>query len=515
MNRTNAFIVPQKKDKILVWIGAEFVHYFLTHSLQKKLDAEYYAIIDITNKPKKFFEEQKFVDFKKVWFYHDEIRIKDHEQVDLDYLKKFEEMYDINLWKLAINERIFYRFYNFYKFTGEEILKIEEKSAKFFEKILRDIEPNFFLTKVPSFHHLELLKEMCKRSNCKTLMLSPPKMGYRVLLSEDATVFDYTKNLDDVKGSGRNFDEMREYLDSHSGYLQLKNYYEKSSKKNLNSELSVLFDYLFSSNHNIHTNYNYFGRTKKKVLKNILDSKIKKNSRERFMNKKLLKQIDLKKPFIYFAMSTDLERYLLIDSPFYTNQIEVIRHVAKSIPINYLLYIKENPSNVTRDWRSVEEYNDLLKIPNVRLLHPTFSNKELLSNCSLVVSIAGSSGLEAAFFEKPSIVFGNVLYSILPSVHKVNNLEDLPKMIRKSVNEKVNQVDLDKFLTVLDKNTFDFDMTEFTGNIAEKFYFNETTVDVDIKNDDVDKFLNENQDVLEIICDEHIKKILQHKEILK
>ena len=76
-------------------------------------------------------------------------------------------------------------------------------------------------------------------------------------------------------------------------------------------------------------------------------------------------------------------------------------------------------------------------------------------------------------------------------------------------------LDLDKFLTVLDKNTFDFDMTEFTGNIAEKFYFNETTVDVDIKNDDVDKFLNENQDVLEIICDEHIKKILQHKEILK
>ena len=113
---------------------------------------------------------------------------------------------------------------------------------------------------------------MCKRSNCKTLMLSPPKIGYRVLLSEDATVFDYTKNLDDVKGSGRNFDEMREYLDSHSGYLQLKNYYEKSSKKNLNSELSVLFNYLFSSNHNIHTNYNYFGRTKMKVLKSILDS---------------------------------------------------------------------------------------------------------------------------------------------------------------------------------------------------------------------------------------------------
>ena len=65
--------MSQKKDKILVWIGAELVHYFLACGLQKKHDAEYYAIIDITNKPKKFFLEQDLVDFKKIWFYHDEI----------------------------------------------------------------------------------------------------------------------------------------------------------------------------------------------------------------------------------------------------------------------------------------------------------------------------------------------------------------------------------------------------------------------------------------------------------
>ena len=77
-------------------------------------------------------------------------------------------------------------------------------------------------------------------------------------------------------------------------------------------------------------------------------------------------------------MSTDLERYLLIDSPFYTNQIEVIRHVAKSIPINYLLYIKENPSNVTRDWRSVEEYKEY--IYNTGL-------QSLLDNISYILSV--------------------------------------------------------------------------------------------------------------------------------
>ena len=37
------------------------------------------------------------------------------------------------IWKLAINERIFYRFYNFHKFSNNEILSIEEQSCKFFE----------------------------------------------------------------------------------------------------------------------------------------------------------------------------------------------------------------------------------------------------------------------------------------------------------------------------------------------------------------------------------------------
>ena len=54
-----------EKDKILVWIGSEFTHFLLIDELQKKIDADFYAIIDITNKPKEFFEKQKIIKFKK------------------------------------------------------------------------------------------------------------------------------------------------------------------------------------------------------------------------------------------------------------------------------------------------------------------------------------------------------------------------------------------------------------------------------------------------------------------
>ena len=46
------------KPKIFIWIGADLTAYCTSYFLQKIFDAEFYAIIDITNRPKKFFQEQ-------------------------------------------------------------------------------------------------------------------------------------------------------------------------------------------------------------------------------------------------------------------------------------------------------------------------------------------------------------------------------------------------------------------------------------------------------------------------
>ena len=52
------------KDKIIFWLGVDYTPYCLAYSLQQKYDCDMYAIIDITKKPRKFFETQKLVDFK-------------------------------------------------------------------------------------------------------------------------------------------------------------------------------------------------------------------------------------------------------------------------------------------------------------------------------------------------------------------------------------------------------------------------------------------------------------------
>ena len=62
------------KDKLLFYLDADFTHFALAYFLQQKYDCEIYAIIDITNKPKEFFLKQKLVNFKKIWFVHDDIK---------------------------------------------------------------------------------------------------------------------------------------------------------------------------------------------------------------------------------------------------------------------------------------------------------------------------------------------------------------------------------------------------------------------------------------------------------
>jgi len=276
--------------------------------------------------------------------------------------------------------------------------------------------------------------------------------------------------------------------------------------------ISAVIEFLFNSNNkNTKTHFTYFGRSKSAVLLNAIKQLLQKQSRSSFLNKNIPTSIDHSEKFVYFPLGVDEEHSLLITHyqipAYYTNQIETIRHVAKSIPINYKLYVKEHPTNVTRNWRSVSDYKEIMNIPNVRLLHPSVSQDELFQNCSLVISAKGSSCLEATFYGKPSIVFEKVYYSTLPSVHHVETLSKLPETIRSSLQETVNLQDVERFLTIFKKNSFDFDLQTYYLKEANEFFYNGHLVDVKITEPQMKSFIEENAQMFSVLVDEYIKKL--------
>lgn len=492
-------------EKILFWLDAALTNYCMAFYLQKKIDFDFFAIVDVFEKPKKFFQNEKLIDFKKKWFYHD--YFKKFNNPDLEYLSKFEEKYKINLWQLAINERVFYRFNDVYKFSDDEILSILEQECKLFEKILDETNPDFYIAHEPVFHHQELLYQMCLKKGIKILLLNQPNIG-RCIISQKPRILDHKINFSEINEHKKDFQELQEYRKSITNFNQLINY--KNKFKTSNIEL-IKAAFQFTIFNNVESYYTHKGKTKTKVFFQELKSILKRKYRQSFIDKNLLTEIPKNEKFIYYPLAVDAERNLLIGAPFHTNQIEVIRFISKSIPVDYKLYVKETPALSIRFWRSTSEYKELLDIPNVRLFHPSIPAEKLIENCSLVITITGSTGFDAAFFQKPSIIFSELNYSVLPSVNQINSLEELPSAINDSLKKKVNPDDLNKYLSYIEKNSFEFDWLGFETKYNDFFYFGGHLLSVEIPESKMISFLKENQNILEMLADEHIKKIQEFK----
>ena len=483
------------------------LHFSLSYYLQQNRNDDFYAIIDVPNKPKKFFKEQKIVDFKKTWFYNDHI-IKTEKKPDLEYLSNFEKEYQIDLWKLAINERHFYRFNRFYKFSKNEILNILEQECRFFENILKKIKPDYFLTYDPPFHHQKLLLDMCRSKGIKILCIYFTRVGGTSIIAEDGGSLDLPQDLESIELDDLKEEEKHFEKSSSMDYSSLTNNYKSKRGASTSEKFKALLDYIFySDSKNTQSNYTYYGRSKLKVILDTVQIIIQRKIRSKFLEENTYKEIDLNVPFTYFPLNIEEELSMLHYSPFFTNQIEVIRHIAKVIPIDQKLYVKEHPFAEFRGWHKIDEYKEIMEIPNVRLIHPSFSSKELIKNSRLVVTIRGTASFDAISEKKPSLVFGDVPFSIIPSVYKVNNLTELPDLINSALNTKINPDDLQKYLKLIKNKSINFDMMDFEVKRNNQFYSGNTLSDVEISEKDTKQFLEENKKYFESLVNAHLTKI--------
>ena len=186
------------KKKICFLINKNFLQFGLANKIQTNKNYELYAVIDDDPNLKKFFEKQTIVKFQKTIFLND---FSSSEKPNIDYLKNIEKNYGVNLWETSYSDRLFYPKYNkFYKFSHDEILSIDEQACRLFEKVLDEVKPDFFITKQPAFHHLQLFYEMCRAKGVKVLMLNNSNFSDKSIIIEDISKLDdNSANLDNFQ----------------------------------------------------------------------------------------------------------------------------------------------------------------------------------------------------------------------------------------------------------------------------------------------------------------------------
>ena len=134
----------------------------------------------------------------------------------------------------------------------------------------------------------------------------------------------------------------------------------------------------------------------------------------------------------------------------------------------------------------------------------------MLKKCTIAITIAGTTGLEAALHKKPCIVFSDVIYSSLPSVYRLKSLEELPMAIKESLKKEVKLSDVNEFVNLLDRNSFTFNNTEWSIKINNEFFYDGYLFDTKINPKNAEEFIRKNQEYFQILNAQYVKKIEKH-----
>ena len=497
-------------NRVLFWLDAEPTAFCIAYYLKKIHDTDFFTLVDVTNRQKSFFQSQKLVEFKKTWFYHD---VMNQEiKSEPDYLKSFEEKYDIDLWQLAKNDRIFIDYYNtFYKFSDHEISEIMEKECRLFEEILDEVKPDFFITTQTAFrpHHLFYL--LCKKKGIKVLMLNSANWGKHCYISGNYHKLDnFNELFANRKALPTTFNDIQNRLESKILSKKVSKFYQSHKNSKIKLMQAAFQLLILSDNSNEKTHYTYYGRKKLKVLLSEINNSIKRWYRKKYIDQNFLQEIIDDKPFIFLPLQQEPERSLLLSAPDYKNQIETVEYVSKCLPENFLLFVKEHPTQGSgRDWRKISQYKALQNNPKVRLIHPSVPADEIIKKSKLVISVSGTIALESAFLNTPSITIADNDYTLIPSISRLNSKNELQGLIENSLEKKVEPSSLGKYLDILEENSFIFDYLEFQVSYFNHFYFSGNLVDVEISESHMKEFLIKNQN-LKNLAQEFKKRMIKN-----
>ena len=131
---------------------------------------------------------------------------------------------------------------------------------------------------------------------------------------------------------------------------------------------------------------------------------------------------------VLYPMHVEPEATLLYFSPEYSEQDMVIQEIAKNLPLDHVLVVKEHPEQAgfLLKKKFVELRN---RNSNIVYVPGKFDSHQLLKQIRAVITIHGSVGWEGIVNNIPTIALGNVYYDKHPSLIKPKSYYDLYEIL--------------------------------------------------------------------------------------
>lgn len=370
-------------------------------------------------------------------------------EADDGFLKTLEDEFgEPFLWNaLVIDRRIYNGILTKYKqdykprFTHHQMLAVLQKSFKAILQFIENIGPDIIIGGFTPVTSAEYIFYRCAKVKAiKYINLNPTKILNHVTFSEEiyrefphfrkdyaaylkqqeedaflvqAREYLYNKNkkYEGIITSSIHF-PLRQWLDSTLKYpFVVARYYLRKAYLD-NEERGFQFGYFYKNIRN---------PIRDKILRIILS----------YGSVTELNQCN----YAYYPLHVEPEIALSLFGREHLNQIELIRNIAKSVPVTWKLVVKDHPAGVGR--RSLRFYRKLMEIPNVVLVNHYVDSERIIENSRMIFTVSGFSGFEAILQKKPVITFGTTFYDVLPDdmVVNVRSLRELPSVVKELLDD--------------------------------------------------------------------------------
>jgi len=458
------------------------VGHAIARNLKEKYGIENFCALVATRWSFNYLLEQKDINYTTLMLDEDIHDAYKQETLDMDYIKNLTKQYGLpNLWPYLMVDRVLMsnqliREYPYDKsqYSHEELIRVLQITAKKIIKFLDEEKPDFIFFSVIGNVSSYLLHEIAKKRGVKIIFGELSRFPDSYMITNNFERFEWAEERFQKLQSGE--DTIKFELEKKiKNYI--KNFYDKPISynsidtpkkqpvnrrrqlrfliptnwlKTLRGSYKMFYDYYFSFQKNDYTTPS--------VWYYILD-RLKRKLRMIYGFDDLYDDIDEKDNFAYFSLSVEPEIALLLYAPFASDQLSVIKNVARSLPLDYKLYVKEHPSMM--GYRTRKFYKEIKKMPNVKLIRPEIMSFELIKKARLITTITGTAGWEALFFQKPSITFGNTFYNCLSMVEYCKTPSQLPQIIKNQIeNFKYNEQELINFMAAILEDTVKIDMVD-------------------------------------------------------
>ncbi|MFA6253144.1 MAG: hypothetical protein WCV69_02470 [Patescibacteria group bacterium] len=455
------------------------------HNLAKKLKQEGCELIAVTLKRDTydFIVNQKDVNYEAIVSIDD--IMEDPEKVlageDISLEKICSDLGIDTIWPFIYSNRLLvysYREKYYYSYRQNVSDEFMVNYVKAYYKSLRDLFEKFkpdvvFLAAFISDIHA-ILNLLAKKYGIPTVSIINTRIDdFHVFTgscyNESGEFFDYLKSLNNSKIEGKNKDRARKYIDEFRANFKkpwdlvdhLKQVNTKKSwKKIIRHELSPYYHSLMwyfqdsSKNYikSIGSTLDY--RTPRVILRDFYGYKRYRKAMENF------KYYPLEKigKCVYFPLQFQPEGAIDYMATFFSNQIEVARLIAMSLPGDYTLMVKDHPGML--GYRSPSYLEKIFRTPNIKLIDYRIPTELILKKADLVLSPNSTTLLEAAFLNKPAIQFGNMGTTLeLPNVIKHTDFTTLSSKIKERLSLNLISDDyerkLENYVTAIFDTGFD------------------------------------------------------------